>query len=105
VALGVGLAGAIRMALQPAVHIVIDAEGRASLRDGWGRSRPLPDTVHIAAGGRPRVLLENDADRAHVVGLFRAPARGSAEYALPGPGSYTGRCTVHRRAEVTFLVR
>ncbi|MCU0649014.1 MAG: hypothetical protein MUF00_13520 [Gemmatimonadaceae bacterium] len=94
----------VRWAMRPAVEIAIDAAGRAGVVDAFGRRRALPDTLVIARGGRPRIRITNAAPRAHIVGLFRAPADSTVEFALPGPGRYSGQCTVHPRAQLTLLV-
>lgn len=102
----VGLAsGGIWLATRPAVLIDIARGGQASLVTRWGGRRPLPDTIVVARGGRPRVRIRNADGRAHAVGLFRAEPGTATDYALPGPGTFTGRCSVHPRAELTIVVR
>lgn len=90
---------------QPAVSIRIATDGTAQLVSRLGRRAALPDTIRVARGGRPRVRIRNADARAHIVGIFRAPANATVEYSLPGPGRYNGLCTVHARRTLTIIVQ
>ncbi len=93
-------------AMRPAVTIDITPDGHAWVAQPWrGRPRPLPDTIIVERGGRPRIRIRNDDVRTHLLGIFRAPAASTVEYALPGPGSYSGLCSLHQRQTFTVVVR
>jgi plastocyanin len=91
---------------RPAVDIRIAASGIASMHGRFGRVSALPETIVVAAGGRPRVRITNADSIEHRLGLFAAPASESVEYTLPQPGTYTGLCSAHPTSEtLTFVVR
>jgi hypothetical protein len=91
---------------RPAVEIRIPIGGLAEVQDRWGRVRALPETIVVAAGGRPRVRIVNADSITHRLGLFAAPAGEQVEYTLPQPGTYTGLCSAHPTSEtLTFVVR
>jgi len=91
---------------RPAVDIRIPPGGLASVHGRWGRVTALPETIVVAAGGRPRVRITNTDSIEHRLGLFAAPAGESVEYTLPQPGTYTGLCSAHPTSEtLTFVVR
>lgn len=108
-----GLAGAgavvlLALALwpRPAVDIRIPRGGFAALHQRFGRVVAMPDTIVVAAGGRPRVRITNADTTTHQLGLFSAPPGQTVEYTLPTPGTYTGLCSVHPTSEtLTFVVR
>jgi hypothetical protein len=91
---------------RPALEIRIPSGGIAQVHDRWGRVRALPETLVVAAGGRPRVRIVNADSITHRLGLFVAPAGQQVEYTLPQPGTYTGLCSAHPTSEtLTFVVR
>ena len=91
---------------RPAVDIRVNAQGIAELRGTFGASAALPETIIVAAGGRPRVRITNADSITHRLGLFSAPAGETVEYTLPQPGTYTGACSAHPSSEtLTFVVR
>jgi hypothetical protein len=91
---------------RPAVDIRIPPGGLASVHGRFGRVTALPETIVVAAGGRPRVRITNTDSIEHRLGLFAAPAGESVEYTLPQPGTYTGLCSAHPTSEtLTFVVR
>jgi len=91
---------------RPAVDIRIPPGGLASVHGRFGRVTALPETIVVAAGGRPRVRITNGDSIEHRLGLFAAPAGESVEYTLPQPGTYTGLCSAHPTSEtLTFVVR
>lgn len=91
---------------RPAVDIRIPQGGLASVHLRFGRVTALPETIVVAAGGRPRVRITNADSIEHRLGLFAAPAGESVEYTLPQPGTYTGLCSAHPTSEtLTFVVR
>jgi hypothetical protein len=91
---------------RPAVDIRIPRGGLASVHGRFGRVTALPETIVVAAGGRPRVRITNADTIEHRLGLFAAPAGESVEYTLPQPGTYTGLCSAHATSEtLTFVVR
>lgn len=91
---------------RPAVDIRIPRGGYAELHRRFGRVAAIPETIVVAAGGRPRVRITNADTTAHRLGLFTAPPGETVEYTLPTPGTYTGLCSVHPTSEtLTFVVR
>lgn len=91
---------------RPAVDIRIPAGGMAQIHKSFGRVSALPETIVVAAGGRPRVRITNADSIAHRLGLFSADAGETVEYTLPQPGTYTGACSAHPTSEtLTFVVR
>jgi plastocyanin len=91
---------------RPAVDIRIPPGGRAEVHARFGRVAALPETIVVAAGGRPRVRIRNADSMEHRLGLFAAPAGETVEYTLPQPGTYTGLCSAHPTSEtLTFVVR
>jgi len=91
---------------RPAVDIRIPPGGLAFVHGRFGRVTALPETIVVAAGGRPRVRISNADSIEHRLGLFAAPAGESVEYTLPQPGTYTGLCSAHPTSEtLTFVVR
>jgi plastocyanin len=91
---------------RPAVDIRIPPGGIAQIHKSFGRVVALPETIVVAAGGRPRVRITNSDSVAHRLGLFSANAGETAEYTLPQPGTYTGACSAHATSEtLTFVVR
>lgn len=91
---------------RPAVDIRIPAGGIAEVHGRFWRVSALPETIYVAAGGRPRVRISNADSIEHRLGLFAAPAGETVEYTLPQPGSYTGLCSAHPTSEtLTFVVR
>lgn len=91
---------------RPAVDIVVGTDGLAEVRSRFGRAAALPETIVVAAGGRPRIRITNADTISHRLGLFAAPAGQSVEYTLPQPGTYTGACSAHPSSEtLTFVVR
>lgn len=106
-AVAVGTAGlAVAVWPRPAVDIRIPRGGFAQVHGRFGRVRTIPDTIVVAAGGRPRVRITNADTATHQLGLFSAPPGQTVEYTLPAPGSYTGLCSVHPTSEtLTFVVR
>jgi plastocyanin len=91
---------------RPAVDIRIPRGGVAAVHHRFGRVAALPETLVVAAGGRPRVRITNADTAAHQLGLFSAPPGRTVEYTLPTPGTYTGLCSVHPTSEtLTFVVR
>ena len=105
-----GTVGALALALalwpRPAVDIRIPRGGFAQVHGRFGRVQTIPDTIVVAAGGRPRVRITNADTATHQLGLFSAPPGQTVEYTLPTPGTYTGLCSVHPTSEtLTFVVR
>jgi len=91
---------------RPAVDIRIPPGGLAGVHGRFGRVTALPETIVVAAGGRPRVRITNTDSIEHRLGLFAAPAGEVVEYTLPQPGTYTGLCSAHPTSEtLTFVVR
>ncbi len=91
---------------RPAVDIRVRPDGVAEVHRRFWRVSALPDTIVVAAGGRPRVRITNADTVAHRLGMFAAPAGEDVEYTLPGPGAYTGACSAHGAGEtLTFVVR
>lgn len=77
---------------------------------GWvvGRTSraPLPETLFVAARGRPTVRIANRDTAAAQLGIFHAPAGATVEFTLPGPGAYGGFCSAHpTKKRLTFVVR
>jgi hypothetical protein len=91
---------------RPAVDIRIPPGGIAQIHKSFWRVTALPETIVVAAGGRPRVRISNSDSIAHRLGLFSAAAGETMEYTLPQPGTYTGACSAHPTSEtLTFVVR
>jgi len=91
---------------RPAVDIRIPPSGIAQIHRSFWRVTALPETIFVAAGGRPRVRISNGDSVAHRLGLFSASAGATVEYTLPQPGTYTGACSAHPTSEtLTFVVR
>ncbi len=91
---------------RPAVDIRIPPGGLAQIHKSFGRVSALPETIVVAAGGRPRVRISNADSIAHRLGLFSADAGETVDYTLPQPGTYTGACSAHPTSEtLTFVVR
>jgi plastocyanin len=91
---------------RPAVDIRITPGGEARVHERFWRVSALPETIVVAAGGRPRVRISNADTISHQLGLFSARAGETAEYTLPTPGTYTGACSAHpTSATLTFVVR
>jgi plastocyanin len=104
----VAAAAVVTLALwpRPAVDIRIPLGGFAAVHQRFGRVVAMPDTIVVAAGGRPRVRITNADTVSHQLGLFSAPPGETVEYTLPTPGTYTGLCSVHPTSEtLTFVVR
>jgi plastocyanin len=104
----VALTAVAAMALwpRPAVDIRIAPGGLAVVHARFGRATALPETIVVAAGGRPRVRITNADSIEHRLGLFSAPLGQVVEYTLPQPGTYTGLCSAHPTSEtLTFVVR
>ena len=91
---------------RPAVDIRIPPGGLAQIHRSFGRVTALPETIVVAAGGRPRVRISNGDTVTHRLGLFSASAGETVDYTLPQPGTYTGACSAHPTSEtLTFVVR
>ena len=91
---------------RPAVDIRIPPGGIAEVHGRFWRVSALPETIFVAAGGRPRVRISNADSIEHRLGLFAAPSGETVEYTLPQPGAYTGLCSAHPTSEtLTFVVR
>lgn len=91
---------------RPAVDIRIPPGGVAEVHHRFGRVTAMPETIVVAAGGRPRIRITNADTIAHRLGMFSAPASERVEYTLPQPGVYTGACSAHPSSEtLTFLVQ
>lgn len=91
---------------RPAVNIYVNADGLAEVHDRFGRVAALPETILVAAGGRPKIRITNADTITHRLGMFAAPAGQAVEYTLPQPGTYTGACSAHPSSEtLTFVVR
>jgi hypothetical protein len=91
---------------RPAVNIRIPEGGIAEVHRRFWRVQTLPETIFVAAGGRPRVRITNSDSIPHRLGLFAADAGETVEYTLPQPGAYTGQCSAHPTSStLTFVVR
>ncbi len=91
---------------RPAVDIRIPEGGVAEVHRRFWRVQMLPETIFVAAGGRPRVRITNSDSMQHRLGLFAADAGETVEYTLPQPGTYTGECSAHPTSStLTFVVR
>lgn len=91
---------------RPAVDIRIPEGGIAKVHRRFWRVQALPETIFVAAGGRPRVRITNADSIPHRLGLFAANAGETVEYTLPQPGAYTGQCSAHPTSStLTFVVR
>lgn len=91
---------------RPAVDIRIPVGGVAEVHERFWRVQTLPETIVVAAGGRPRVRIINADSITHRLGLFSADAGETVEYTLPQKGTYTGECSAHpSSATLTFVVR
>ena len=91
---------------RPAVDIRIPSSGVAEVHERFWRVKTLPETIFVAAGGRPRVRITNADSITHRLGLFSADAGETVEYSLPQKGTYTGECSAHpSSATLTFVVR
>ncbi len=98
--------GALATWPRPAVDIRIPPGGVAEVHHRFGRVTAMPETIVVAAGGRPRIRITNSDTIAHRLGMFSAPASDRVEYTLPQPGTYTGACSAHPSSEtLTFVVR
>ncbi len=91
---------------RPAVDIRIPPGGMAEVHQRFWQVHALPETIFVAAGGRPRVRIVNQDSIPHRLGLFSAGAGESVEYTLPKLGTFTGECSAHpTSATLTFVVR
>ena len=102
-----GVAGGAAWATWPRPDLALEVD-RGGL--GWvvGRTgrAPLPETLFVAARGRPTVRIDNHDTAAAQLGIFSAPAGRTVEYTLPGPGAYGGFCSAHpAKKRLTFVVR
>jgi hypothetical protein len=91
---------------RPAVHLRVERGGTALLVDRFGRTVPLPETVHVAARGRATKLrLENRDTTWQQLGLFGAAAGTTRDYTVPERGSYAGFCSAHpARGRIVYVV-
>ncbi len=91
---------------RPAVDIRIPEGGVAEVHERFWRVHALPETIVVAAGGRPRVRIVNSDSITHRLGMFSAGAGETVEYSMPQKGTYTGECSAHpSSATLTFVVR
>jgi hypothetical protein len=89
---------------RPDVALEVDRGGLGYLVGRAGRAA-LPETIRVAARGRPTVRIVNRDTAAAQLGIFTAPPGRVVEYTLPGPGSYGGYCSAHAtKRALTFVV-
>jgi len=90
---------------RPDLSIEVDRGGLGWVVGRTGRAT-LPETLHVAARGRPTVRIANRDTAPAQLGIFNAPAGRTVEFTLPGPGAYGGYCSAHpTRKRLTFVVR
>ncbi len=90
----------------PALRLRVDEGGRGLIVDRWGKTRPLPETVFVAATGRAtRIRVENRDTTFQTLGMFSAPAKSTRNYRVE-PGVFAGFCSAHAASNtITFVVK
>jgi hypothetical protein len=92
---------------RPALLMRVDRGGRAFVVDRWGRRRPLPETLYVAATGRDtRVRIDNRDTTYQTLGIFGAAAGTVRSFSVPLPGTYGGFCSAHASSgQITYVVQ
>lgn len=89
----------------PALVLRVERGGRALVVDRFGRTTPLPETLHVAARGRDtRIRIDNRDTTFQTLGIFGVAANSARSFRVPLPGSYGGFCSAHPTKQLTYIV-
>lgn len=91
---------------RPALRLRVELGGQGVIVDRWGKTRPLPETVYVAATGRAtRISVDNRDTTFQTLGMFSAPAGSRRSYRVE-PGTFAGFCSAHAASKtITFVVQ
>jgi hypothetical protein len=88
-----------------ATRIEVSPGGVAHIVDRWSRRSPLGDTLYLDANADGKLRIVNHDTLTHRLGPFPVKAGETVEFAVPQRGAYTAVCTVHKRGQLTYIVR
>lgn len=89
----------------PALELRVERGGRGVVVDRFGRTTPLPETLHVRARGRDtRIRIDNRDTTFQTLGIFGVAANSTRSFRVPLPGRYGGYCSAHPARQITYLV-